>query len=387
MSNENHPLFDSITLGALSCPNRIAMAPMTRNRADEKNAPTSLNAKYYRQRASAGLIITEATQVAPKGQGYPRTPGIFSEEQVEGWKTVTEAVHDDGGRIFLQLWHVGRISHSSYHDGERPVAPSAVKPDGEVMNPEMEMVPYETPRALETEEVSEIVTQFGQGAERAQEAGFDGVEIHSANGYLIDQFLRSSTNNRSDHYGGSVENRTRFLEEIIDAVKNTWTADRIGVRFSPLSEFNDIRDETPVETFGRAAEIADGKGLAYVHLVEPAKPKPPIQSDGTTGDVFETLRERYEGALMANGNYDLDSARMALESDYAQLISLGRSYLANPDLPERLRQGQPLNRPDEETFYGGEEEGYTDYPTWDELENGREFPTIPSLSNLPARDA
>jgi N-ethylmaleimide reductase len=269
-------LFSELDLGALTLPHRVAMAPLTRNRAADGNVPHDLNVEYYRQRASAALIITEATQVAPKGQGYPRTPGIHSDAQVEGWKQVTDAVHEAGGRIFLQLWHVGRISHSSYHDGERPVAPSAIAPAGEVLTPDMEMVPFETPRALATDEVSEVVEQYRQGAENARRAGFDGVEIHAANGYLIDQFLRSGTNERTDRYGGSLENRLRFLREVTEAVTGEWDADRVGVRFSPLSPFNDMHDEHPAETFAAAAATANDFGLAYVHHVEPDAPKPPV---------------------------------------------------------------------------------------------------------------
>ena len=385
-NNEDHPLFDPVSIGSIDCPNRVVMAPMTRNRADEQYAPTALNAEYYRQRASAGLIVTEATQVDPQGQGYPLTPGIYSEEQVQGWTKVTDAVHDDGGRIFLQLWHVGRISHSSYHDGDRPVAPSAIKPAGEVMTPDMEMVPFETPRALDTDEIPGIVDQYGRGARLANDAGFDGVEIHAANGYLIDQFLRSGTNQRTDRYGGSLENRTRFLEEVIESVTDEWAPDRVGIRYSPLSDFNDMSDDTPAETFGRAAAIAANHDLAYVHLAEPDEPKPPIRGDGTIRTVFSTIREQFDGPIMANGNYDLDSARDALDSGYADLISFARSFLANPDLPERLRSGGPINVPDESTFYGGGEEGYTDYPTLAELEDGAEVPTLSSLSELAARD-
>ena len=381
------PLFESLELGDLTLPNRIVMAPLTRNRAGEGNVPTELNAKYYRQRASAGLILTEATQVDPMGQGYPNTPGIHSDDQVRGWKRVTEAVHKEGGRIFLQLWHVGRISHSAFHDGEKPVAPSAIQPEGEVLKPDFEEVPFETPRALDTEEVPEIVGQYRKGATNAKEAGFDGVEVHAANGYLIDQFLRSETNKRSDRYGGSIENRTRFLREVIEAVTEVWNPDRVGVRFSPLSEFNDIADDTPRETFSRAAEIANEYDLTYVHLVEPDEPKPPVTGKGTVASVFSAIRDAYDGALMPNGNYDAKRAADALRRGYAQLISFGRSFLANPDLPRRLRENLPINVPDESTFYAGGEEGYTDYPTWDEIESGEaDADTIESLEDLPPRE-
>lgn len=379
------PLFSSLNLGALTLPHRMAMAPLTRNRAGEGNAPSDLNATYYEQRASAALMITEATQVAPKGQGYPRTPGIHSEAQVEGWSDVTDAVHEAGGRIFLQLWHVGRISHSAYHDGEKPVAPSTVQPEGKVLTPDLEMVPFETPRALETDEVSEVVAQYRRGAENARRAGFDGVEIHAANGYLIDQFLRSKTNRRTDRYGGSLENRLRFLQEVTDAVTDTWDAGRVGVRFSPLSAFNDMGDNTPEETFRSAATVANDFDLAYVHLAEPAEPKPPVSDDGETTAVFGGVRNAFDGGLMVNGNYDMKIATDAIERGYADLIAFGRAFLANPDLPHRLQNGLPINVPDEETFYNGDERGYTDYPTWDALQNGRSFETLGALRELKAR--
>ncbi len=358
------------------------MAPLTRNRAGEGNVPGDLNATYYRQRASAALLITEATQVAPMGQGYPRTPGIHSEAQVEGWSAVTDAVHEEGGRIFLQLWHVGRISHSAYHDGARPVAPSAIRPEGEVLTPDLEMVPYETPRALATEEVPEVVDQYRQGAANARRAGFDGVEIHAANGYLIDQFLRSGTNERTDRYGGSLEDRLRFLREVTGAVTDEWGAGRVGVRFSPLSPFNDMHDDTPAETFRAAATTASDFDLAYVHLVEPSTPKPPVAGDGEPSQVFGGIREAFDGALVANGNYNEDTAADAIERGYADLIAFGRAFLANPDLPRRLREGLPINVPDESTFYNGDAEGYTDYPTWEALQNGQSFETLESLREM-----
>ncbi|MFO8099730.1 MAG: alkene reductase [Salinibacter sp.] len=379
------PLFDALDLGPLSLRHRVAMAPLTRNRAAEGNVPTEMNATYYRQRASAALLVSEATQVAPKGQGYPRTPGIHSEAQVDGWRKVTDAVHEADGRIFLQLWHVGRISHSAYHDGEKPVAPSAIPAEGQVITPDLEMTDFETPRALETEEVPEVVEQYREGAANARRAGFDGVEIHAANGYLIDQFLRSGTNERTDRYGGSLENRLRFLREVTAAVTGEWGSERVGVRFSPLSPVHGTYDDTPEETFRGAAAVADDVGLAYVHLVEPNDPKPPVQDDGETGTVFRAIREAFDGALVANSNYDETTARDAIEQGYADLVAFGRSFLANPDLPRRLKEGLPVNVPDEETFYNGDEHGYTDYPTWDELQNGASFETLDALSGLAPR--
>jgi N-ethylmaleimide reductase len=378
-------LFAEIDLGPLSLPHRVAMAPLTRNRAADGNVPTELNAEYYRQRASAALIVSEATQVAPKGQGYPRTPGIHSEAQVEGWKHVTDAVHEDGGRIFLQLWHVGRISHSSYHEGELPVAPSAIAAEGQVLTPDLEMVSFETPRPLETAEVSEVVEQYRRGAENARRAGFDGVEIHGANGYLIDQFLRSGTNARTDRYGGSLENRLRFLREVTDAVTDVWTPERVGVRFSPLSPVHGTSDATPEATFREAAATANDFDLAYVHLVEPNEPKPPVAGDGEIAAVFSAIRDAFQGVLVANGNYDEQTAADAVEQGYADLVAFGRAFLANPDLPRRLQEGLPINVPDEETFYNGDERGYTDYPTWKELQNGVAFDTLNSLAELAPR--
>nr|WP_279303695.1 alkene reductase [Salinibacter ruber] len=379
------PLFDDLDLGPLPLPHRVAMAPLTRNRAAAGNVPTEMNAEYYRQRADAAFIVSEATQVAPKGQGYPRTPGIHSDAQVEGWKAVTDAVHDAGGRIFLQLWHVGRISHSLYHDGEKPVAPSPIPAEGEVITPELEMTSFETPRALETEEVPEVVEQYRRGAENAQRAGFDGVEIHGANGYLIDQFLRSGTNDRADRYGGSLDNRLRFLREVMAAVTDVWTSDRVGVRLSPLAPIHGIYDDTPEATFRGAAATANDHDLAYVHLVEPDAPKPPVAGDGDAADVFGAIRETFDGALVANGNYDTDTATDAIERGYADLVAFGRAFLANPDLPRRLKEGLPINVPDEDTFYNGDEHGYTDYPTWEELQNGVSFDTLDALSELKAR--
>jgi N-ethylmaleimide reductase len=347
--------------------------------------PRELNIEYYRQRASAALIVSEATQVTPKGQGYPRTPGIHSEAQVKGWADVTDAVHEAGGRIFSQLWHVGRISHSSFHDGERPVAPSAIAPEGEVLTPDMEMVPFETPRALATDEVSEVVEQYRKGAANARRAGFDGVEVHAANGYLIDQFLRSGTNQRPDRYGGSLENRLRFLREIMTAVTDEWDAGRVGVRFSPLSPFNDMHDEHPAETFEAAAAAANDFDLAYVHHVEPAEPKPPVAGDGEPARVFAGMREAFKGAVVVNGNYDVETATDALDRGYADLIAFGRAFLANPDLPRRLREGLPINVPDEDTFYQGGETGYVDYPTWEELQNGATNATLDTLHELTPR--
>jgi N-ethylmaleimide reductase len=346
-------LFAPVKIGSLQLPNRIVMAPMTRNRAGEGNAPTALNVEYYVQRAGAGLIVTEATQVSPQGVGYPGTPGIHSDQQVEGWRRVTAAVHQAGGRIFLQLWHVGRISHPSLQPGGvLPVAPSAIAAKGDAIT-FTGMQPFPTPRALETAEIADVVRQYAEGARRALAAGFDGVELHGANGYLIDQFLRDGTNRRSDRYGGSIENRTRFLEEVIDAVIAVWGAERVGLRISPRGEFNDMRDSNPAALFGRVARIAGGKGLAYLHVVEPV---------GTEDPLAPQLRAAFGGPLMLNGGFDGATAEAALAAGNGDLVSFGATFLANPDLPARLRTGAPLNTPDRDTFYGGTAKGYTDYP-------------------------
>jgi N-ethylmaleimide reductase len=359
-------LLTSYDLGPLTLPNRVLMAPMTRNRAPG-NVPTDLMATYYQQRASAGLIITEATQVHPRGRGYPNTPGIHSDEQVEGWKTITEAVHDAGGRIFLQLWHVGRVSHHSYQpddDDGRPLAPSAVQlEEGQAFTATGEMDDFTTPRALTTEEVEDVVDQFAHGAENARRAGFDGVEIHGANGYLLEQFLATGTNQRTDRYGGSVENRSRFLFEVVDAVTGVWDADRVGIRLSPGSSFNGMHDENPTETFGFVAENLNAYDLAYVHLAE---------NDPVDGRPARHLvRPRYDGTLVVAGEYDRESGEAALQNDEADLVAYARRFLANPDLPERFAQNAPLNDWDRDTFYGGDAEGYTDYPTLEEAEPAR----------------
>lgn len=353
-------LFTPIQLGPYILPNRIVMAPLTRNRAGQGNVPQDINATYYRQRASAGLIISEATQVSPQGVGYPATPGIHNQAQVEGWKAVTQAVHEQGGRLFLQLWHVGRISHPSLQpNGELPVAPSPIAPKGEAMTYEG-MQPFVTPRALETEEIPGIIEQYRQGAENALQAGFDGVEVHGANGYLLDQFLRDGANHRQDQYGGSVENRARLLLEVTQAVIEVWGSDRVGVRLSPSSTFNDMQDSDPRATFGHAIQALDRLDLAYLHLLEPSEAD--LRYGGTPIPTRE-FRPLYSGNLMVNWDYDRESGNEAIASGHADLVSYGKAFIANPDLPERFRQHAPLNQPDPNTFYGGGAEGYIDYPT------------------------
>jgi N-ethylmaleimide reductase len=343
-----------VRIGPYDLPNRLIMSPMTRNRADLGNVPTAINAAYYAQRASAGLIITEATQVSPQGLGYPNTPGIHSAAQVEGWKQVTQAVHAAGGHIFLQLWHVGRISHPSLQpDGELPVAPSAIQPEGQAWTTGG-MKPYVTPRALELREIPRIVEQYRTAARNAQSAGFDGVEIHAANGYLIDQFLRDKTNQRADEYGGSVPKRARFLLEIAEALLDVWGPERVGVRLSPLNPFNDIADSMPAQTFGYAIDQINRLRLAFLDLVE----------DGAALDARH-FRRSWNQALIANRGYDQQRANALLEDGGADAVAFGIPFLANPDLAERFRRGALLNQPVRSTFYGGGEAGYTDYPFLD----------------------
>jgi len=355
-------LFQPMKMGPYTLPNRIAMAPLTRSRSRQPgNVPTPLNACYYTQRASAAFIITEATQVSLQGQGYAWTPGIHTREQVEAWRRVTDAVHQAGSLIFMQLWHVGRVSHPSLQpDGVLPVAPSAIAPSGDafVENEQGEgaLVPFVTPRALQMIEMPFIVKQFVHGARNALAAGFDGVEIHCANGYLLDQFVNSSSNQRTDDYGGSVENRARLLVEVIEAVREIWGSDRMGVRLSPLGTFNDMGDDDPEVTFGHIAERLSAYDLAYLHVVNP-------NESGSVATIMKVMREKYDGTLIVAGGFDREKAETWLQQGDADLVAFGRLFLANPDLPERFRQRAHLNTDDPSTYYGGGAKGYTDYPT------------------------
>jgi N-ethylmaleimide reductase len=352
-------LFTPCTLGPLHLPNRVVMAPMTRNRAGPGNVPTALNATYYAQRASAGLIVSEATQISPQGVGYPGTPGIHDAAQVHGWKGVTDAVHGGGGRIFLQLWHVGRISHPSLQPGGAlPVAPSAIAPAGQAWTP-AGMKPYVVPRAVTATEIAGIVDDFARAARNARAAGFDGVEIHGANGYLIDQFLRDGSNHRGDRYGGSALNRARFLLDVVEAVSGVWDAARTGVRLSPTNPFNDMTDSSPAATFTTALAELARFDLAYLHIVEPGA-RDPVTRDATPDIRF--FRKLWRGTLMANNGYDLARANAVIADGTADLVSFATLFLANPDLPARLARGGPFNLPDRKTFYGGTAAGYTDYP-------------------------
>lgn len=347
------PLFSPYQLGNIELANRLVMAPMTRSRAVERNVPNPLAATYYAQRASAGLIVTEATQVSPQGVGYIRTPGIHSAEQVVGWSRVTEAVHRAGGKIFLQLWHVGRISHPDFHGGELPVAPSAISPQGQVFTTKgpQQMV---TPRALALAELPGIVEQFRRGAENAKRAGFDGVELHGANGYLLDQFTRGGTNHRTDSYGGTVENRTRLPLEVTQAVIDVWGGDRVGYRISPTSPFNSMSDSDPVQTFSYLTEQLNRLGVVYLHVVDPI-------SNGMKR-VSPLLRGKFDRTYIVNGGFDFESANAAIRNGETDLVAFGTPFLANPDLPKRYQSGALLNVPDQATFYAGEDRGFTDYP-------------------------
>ena len=364
-------LFQPGHLGRYELPHRIVMAPLTRSRSHQPgNVPAELNACYYTQRASAALIVSEATQVSMQGQGYAWTPGIHTRDQVEGWRLVTDAVHKTGALIFLQLWHVGRISHPSLQpDGMLPVAPSAIKPSGQAFieneNGEGALVPFVTPRALQIEEMPCLVQQYVRGAKNALAAGFDGVEIHAANGYLLDQFIESGTNKRTDEYGGSVENRARLLLEVVDAVSQVWEPDRVGVRLSPLGTFNDMSDDDPEETFGTIAAKLSERLLAYLHIVNPAiaEVEQGIQPDARAMRMVDLIRSQYRGKLIIAGGFDQSTAEDWLEQGKADFIAFGRKFLANPDLPERFRLRAPLNADDVSTFYGGGAKGYTDYPS------------------------
>lgn len=352
-------LFSQYRMGDLTLPNRIVMAPMTRNRAGDADVPVLLTVTYYVQRASAGMIITEGSQVSPQGVGYVHTPGIYSEAQVAGWKKVTEAIHRNGGRIFIQLWHVGRVSHPDFLGGDLPVAPSALPVEGFVHTPGGKK-PIPVPRALKTDEVPDIVRQFRQAAENARAAGFDGVEIHGANGYLLDQFLRRGSNKRTDVYGGNLENRARLPLEVTKAVIEVWGRDRVGYRISPHNNANSMSDANPLETFSYFTRELNKTGLGYLHLIEPIGGRagfvPPEARLGPT------LRRIFERTFILNGGYGLQSGNEAIIRGEADLIAFGVPFLANPDLPERFRQNEPLNEPDMATFYVGGAKGYTDYP-------------------------
>ncbi|MBB3260895.1 2,4-dienoyl-CoA reductase-like NADH-dependent reductase (Old Yellow Enzyme family) [Paraburkholderia bannensis] len=348
-------LFDPIQIGALTLPNRVIMAPLTRQRAGEARQPNALMAKYYAERAGAGLIVSEATSVTPQGVGYAETPGIWSQEQVEGWKLVTEAVHAAGGRIFLQLWHVGRISDPIFLDGELPVAPSAIAAAGFVslVRPQRAFV---TPRALESDEIAGIVAAYRQGALNAKAAGFDGVEVHGANGYLLDQFLQDSTNKRTDAYGGPIENRARLLLEVTDACIDVWGADRVGVHIAPRGDAHTMGDSNPAATFGYVARELGKRKIAFLFARE------------SLGDnrLGPQLKAEFGGPYIANEKFTLESAQKVLADGEADAVAWGQLFIANPDLVRRFELNAPLNEPNPSTYYARGETGYTDYPALEE---------------------
>ena len=348
-------LFTPIQVGDLNLPNRVIMAPLTRCRASEGRVPNPLMAEYYAQRASAGLILTEATSVMPMGVGYPDTPGIWSAEQIEGWQRVTQAVHAAGGRIFLQLWHVGRVSHPDYLDGALPVAPSALAPEGHVslLRPKRD---YVVPRALETEEIPAIVEAYRQGAINAKTAGFDGVELHGANGYLLDQFLQDSTNRRTDRYGGSIENRARLLLEVTDAAIGVWGAGRVGVHLAPRCDAHTMGDSDPLATFSYVARELGKRKIAFIFARESqAAPR-----------LGPALKSAFGGVYIANEGLTRDTAEALIAAGEADAVAFGKDFIANPDLPARLLKNAPLNPAQPESFHGygrsNPVEGYTDYP-------------------------
>jgi N-ethylmaleimide reductase len=355
----NHSiLFTEHRVGPLALPNRMVMAPMTRGRAEADGTPNALMAEYYTQRATAGLMVTEATAISKQGSGWLGAPGIYADSHVAGWKQVTEAVHRAGGRIFLQLWHMGRVSHPDFLGGELPVGPSPIAANGDTHTPAGKKL-YVTPRVLTRDEIARTVVDYAEAAKMARAAGFDGVELHGANGYLIDQFLRDGSNQRADDYGGSIENRSRFLLEVARAVCAAWAPDRVGVRLSPTGEYNDMRDSTPEATFSHAARELNQFGLAYLHVME-ALPGSPMHV--AVPPVAPALRRAFTGTLILNGGYDGAKAAAALAERRADLIAFGVAFLANPDFVRRAQAGANLNPPDFATLYTPGAKGYTDYP-------------------------
>ncbi|WP_035059400.1 alkene reductase [Andreprevotia chitinilytica] len=358
-------LFSAYSLNHLSLPNRIVMAPMTRARTSQPgNVPNALMAEYYAQRASAGLIVTEATQISPSGQGYSFTPGIHSAEQVNGWRKVTDAVHAAGGRIYLQLWHVGRVSHAIFHDGGQPLAPSAIQPKGTQVwivgdDGAGRMVDCSMPRELAVEEIADIVEDFRIAARNAMTAGFDGVEIHGANGYLIDQFLRTTSNLRTDDYGGSAQKRLRFLQEVVTAVTEEIGVERVGLRLAPFITFKDMADPEIIDTMLLASAWLDGR-VSYIHLSEADWDDAPKIPD----DFRVQLRQRFGGTIIVAGGYDELRAESILEAGWADLVAFGRPFVANPDLPARLNQNWPLAALDPASLFGGDGKGYVTYPAY-----------------------
>jgi N-ethylmaleimide reductase len=353
-------IFAPIKVGAIEAKNRIVMAPLTRSRAVEGEVPNELAITYYKQRAGAGLIVSEGTQIRPDGQGYVSTPGIHSPAQLEGWKKVTDAVHEAGGKIVAQIWHVGRVSHPSITGGLQPVAPSAVAaPNTKAFTPAGTLEAVPVPRALTLDEIKQVVEDFGAAAKNALKAGFDGVEIHGANGYLVDQFLRDGANKRTDAYGGSIENRVRFMTEVVDASIAAIGADRVGIRLSPVTPSNDLSDSDPQPLFDLAVSELAKRNIAFIHMIEGA-------TQGARDIVpdfdFQKLRKLFSGTYIANNGYDGEAAKKAVAGGLVDMVAFGRWFISNPDLVERIRKGAPFTEPDRSTFYGGGAKGYIDYP-------------------------
>ncbi|MFT4579928.1 MAG: N-ethylmaleimide reductase [Nitrospinales bacterium] len=364
MNQESNALFSPFQLGDLTLQNRIVLAPMTRARAGEEQTANDLMAEYYSQRSSAGLLITEGTFISKQAVGWVNAPGVYTDEQAEGWKTVTQAVHSEGSKIFLQLWHCGRASHSAFHGGELPVAPSAIKPNLEYVHTPDGKKDLEIPRALNTDEISQVANDYKQAARRAKEAGFDGVEVHSANGYLLDEFLQSKTNTRTDRYGGSLENRFRFLHEVVTTVTEVWPANKVGVRLSPNGNYNDMGSEDYREAFTFYASQLDKVGLAYLHVV-----------DGLAFGFHELgepmklkeFRNVFSGPIIGNCGYTKETAEAAIQEESANMIAFGRPFISNPDLVERFRNGWPLATDAEVgAWFSFEKEGYTDFEFYNE---------------------
>ena len=358
-------LFDDLTIGAVHAPNRVFMAPLTRMRAEAPaHLPNALMREYYAQRASAGLLISEGTQISAEGQGYAGTPGIHSPEQVEAWRDITDAVHDAGGRIAAQLWHTGRVNHASLHDGQLPVSASALSSGGRTSLIDEDGRLYRAdspvPRALRTDEMARVIDDYRKAAANTRDAGFDLAEIHAAHGYLLHQFLSPNSNVRDDEYGGSPANRARLLTEVVDATIAEWSADRVGVRISPVGSFNGVEDPAGEATGLLVAEMLAERDVAFLHLSEPDW----VGGDALTDGYRERLREAFPGVIVAAGSYSLEKAERVLSEGWVDAVAFGRMFIANPDLPRRLRDGLPLNDPDKTTFYGGDEAGYTDYPSY-----------------------
>jgi N-ethylmaleimide reductase len=356
-----HSLLQSpVNLGALRLPNRVLMAPLTRMRADAARVPTPMVAEYYAQRAGAGLIIAEATSVSPRGHGYPNTPGIHTDAQQAGWQQVTAAVHGAGGRIFLQLWHVGRISHSSHQpDGGAPVSSSAVPAKGRVVTAAYKQEELPTPRPLELQEIPGVVAEYADGARRARAAGFDGVEIHGANGYLLDQFLRDCVNRRTDQYGGSVANRARLMLEVAEAVTGVWGGDRVGIRLSPSGTSNDMRDSDPRTVYSYLLRELNRFGLAYAHVTQATEDD---LKRGSPAIPVAEFRPHFKGPMISAGGFTRQTGEQALREGWLDAVVYGQLFISNPDLPERFARGAPLTEPDKKTYYSPGPHGYTDYP-------------------------